>query len=52
MPAEYASHGYAGYGRELIEKTLPYQLRAKTSFVLGENGLRCAIHLPISERQY
>ena len=36
-----------GYGRELIEKALPYALRARTDYVLGEGGVRCRIELPL-----
>jgi PAS domain S-box-containing protein len=36
-----------GYGRELIERALPYSLNAKTSFELDENGLRCSIDMPL-----
>jgi len=39
----------AGHGRELIERALPYQLEAKTSFALGPDGLRCTIAMPVSE---
>jgi two-component sensor histidine kinase len=37
----------AGYGRELIERALPYQLDATTSYHLTANGLRCTIDLPL-----
>ncbi|SHJ18115.1 PAS domain S-box-containing protein [Roseomonas rosea] len=36
-----------GYGRQLIEKALSYALRARTEFVLGEDGVRCRIQLPL-----
>ena len=36
-----------GYGRELIERALPYQLGAKSSFAMGEDGVRCQILLPM-----
>jgi two-component sensor histidine kinase len=39
-----------GYGRELIERALPYQLKAETEYDLGPDGVRCSITLPISER--
>ncbi|ACL61228.1 PAS domain S-box protein [Methylobacterium nodulans] len=39
-----------GYGRELIERALPYALQAKTSYELGESELRCSIDLPLTER--
>ncbi|MBB5695780.1 PAS domain S-box protein [Muricoccus pecuniae] len=35
-----------GYGRHLIERALSYALRARTEFVLGEDGVRCRIQLP------
>jgi PAS domain S-box-containing protein len=37
-----------GYGRELIEQALPYQLRARTSYEIGPDGVRCEIDLPVS----
>lgn len=37
-----------GQGRELIERALPYQLEAETSFDLTEDGLRCTISMPVS----
>lgn len=36
-----------GYGSELIERALPYQLRAKTLLEFGPDGVRCAILVPI-----
>jgi two-component system, chemotaxis family, CheB/CheR fusion protein len=36
-----------GYGRELIETALPYQLRAKTTFFLGPDGVVCTIAVPV-----
>ena len=35
-----------GYGTELIERALPYQLRAKTRLEFGPDGLRCRIIAP------
>lgn len=40
-----------GYGRELIERALPYQLRAETSYELNPDGVRCVIVLPVSDGQ-
>lgn len=37
-----------GYGPELIERALPYQLDAETRYELGAGGVRCSISLPIS----
>ncbi len=39
-----------GFGRELIERALPHQLSAKTTYVIAEDGVRCTILLPVSER--
>jgi PAS domain S-box-containing protein len=36
-----------GYGSELIERALPYQLRAKTDLQFGPDGVRCAIVAPV-----
>ena len=36
-----------GYGSELIERALPYQLRAKTKLEFGPDGVRCAIMVPV-----
>ncbi|KSV75140.1 sensor histidine kinase [Sinorhizobium sp. Sb3] len=47
-PATGAGEGI-GHGRELIERALPYQLEARTSFALGPDGLRCTISMPVSE---
>jgi two-component sensor histidine kinase/PAS domain-containing protein len=43
-------HG-AGQGRELIEKALPYQFDAQTTFALEADGVRCTISLPVSEHE-
>jgi hypothetical protein len=40
----------SGSGRDLIERALPYQLGARTSYVLGEDGVHCTIALPVSDR--
>ncbi len=37
-----------GYGRELIERALPYQLAAQTHYELGSDGVHCTISLPVS----
>lgn len=36
-----------GYGRELIERALPYQLSAETSLDILEDGVHCRIALPV-----
>lgn len=40
----------SGYGRELIERALPYSLGAETSYELSGAGVRCRIALPLNER--
>lgn len=37
-----------GHGRELIERALPYQLDARTSFALTPDGVHCTIAVPVS----
>ena len=37
-----------GYGRELIERALPYQLKAETRYEMTPDGVRCVIALPVS----
>ena len=37
-----------GYGRELIERALPYQLKAQTSYEITPEGVRCTIIVPVS----
>lgn len=36
-----------GYGRELIEQALPYELDAATSLEFAPDGVRCRIELPL-----
>jgi PAS domain S-box-containing protein len=36
-----------GYGRELIERALPYQLNASTKFEIETDGVHCTIELPV-----
>jgi PAS domain S-box-containing protein len=40
-----------GYGSELIERALPYQLRAKTALEFGSDGVRCVIAVPVDENK-
>ena len=47
MPGDGAPQG-TGQGRELIERALPYQLRARTSYTLGDGGVHCTISVPVS----
>lgn len=50
MPSDGAAAQGTGQGRALIEKALPYQLNAKTTYVMAADGVRCSIALPISKR--
>jgi PAS domain S-box-containing protein len=47
MPPADARPRGGGQGRELIERALPYQLGARTRFLLGADGVRCSIALPV-----
>ena len=35
------------YGRELIERALPYQLKARTSYELTSKGVECVVEVPL-----
>lgn len=48
VPIQHATVTRRGYGRELIENALTYALRARTEYVLGEDGVRCQIELPLT----
>ncbi|WP_205411636.1 CheR family methyltransferase [Sphingomonas carotinifaciens] len=48
MPPADAPPQGSGQGRELIERALPYQLDAETSYAFGPDGVRCVIIAPIS----
>lgn len=39
-----------GFGQELIEQTLPYELGARTRFELTPGGLLCVVYLPLNAR--
>jgi two-component sensor histidine kinase len=39
-----------GFGRELIERVLPYELGATTRFTIAPGGVHCEIDLPLNER--
>jgi PAS domain S-box-containing protein len=40
----------SGFGRELIEKGLPYELGADTSLEFARGGVRATIELPLTDR--
>lgn len=37
----------SGYGREFIERALPYQLNAVTKLEFTPDGVRCSVELPL-----
>lgn len=47
QPPKSESESRRGYGRELLERALPYSLNAKTSFEHDEAGVRCTIDMPL-----
>lgn len=48
LPTSNPDHLGRGQGRTLIEQALPYQLGAKTTYEIGNDGIRCTIALPVS----
>ncbi len=50
MPPNGRKSTGGGQGRELLERALPYQLKARTSFELGSDGIHCTISIPASKR--
>ncbi|MBI0539304.1 hypothetical protein D9599_27635 [Roseomonas sp. KE2513] len=48
MPPAGTQPSGSGQGRALIEWALPYQFGAKTTYVLGPDGVHCSISLPAS----
>jgi PAS domain S-box-containing protein len=47
MPDVAAAARRKGYGRELIEHALPYQLNAKTKLEFTGDGVQCIVELPL-----
>ena len=47
MPEPPAAGRRRGYGRELIERALPYQLNAITNLEFTSEGVRCTVELPM-----
>jgi two-component sensor histidine kinase len=41
---------HSGFGREVIERTLPYELNAETRFTLEPTGLVCSMTMPLYGR--
>jgi two-component sensor histidine kinase len=51
MPPVGAKPQGSGQGRELIERVLPYQFEAHTTFVMEADGVHCTVSLPVSEHE-
>jgi two-component sensor histidine kinase len=51
MPPLGAGPQGSGQGRELIERVLPYQFDAQTTFAMEADGVHCTISLPASEHK-
>ena len=49
MVAPPAQGRRKGYGSELIERALPYQLNAVTSLEFTGDGVRCTVELPLEQ---
>jgi two-component system CheB/CheR fusion protein len=45
-----ANPSRSGFGRELIERGLPYELGATTSLEFGRGGVRASVELPLTDR--
>ncbi|WP_119460686.1 HWE histidine kinase domain-containing protein [Rhodospirillaceae bacterium SYSU D60014] len=39
----------AGFGRDLVERGVPYQLGGASRFEIGSDGIRCVIQVPLTE---
>lgn len=50
VPTDGTSTRGSGFGRQLIERALPYDLGAKTLFELTPEGVHCRIELPLGDR--
>lgn len=47
VPAIDSSPTHHGYGRDLIERVLPSELKAATTLEFRPGGVRCALNLPL-----
>jgi PAS domain S-box-containing protein len=50
MPQGAENDGF-GFGREILERALPYDLNASTQFHFGSDGVRCNIQIPLSSNR-
>ncbi|HEY0505369.1 MAG TPA: PAS domain-containing protein [Lysobacter sp.] len=51
MPADEGPMQGGGAGRELIERALPYQFGARTTYALTPDGVHCTVAMPISTHE-
>lgn len=51
LPQPGAPPRGSGYGRELLERALPYQLGARTSYGFKADGLHCTIELDVDQER-
>jgi two-component system CheB/CheR fusion protein len=47
VPRDEAAAKGSGYGRELIERALPYQLGARTTYTFESDGIHCTIEVMV-----
>lgn len=52
IPSAGAPAQGGGYGRELIERALPYQLGARTTYQFEEDGIHCTIDVQVPAGDY
>jgi two-component sensor histidine kinase len=48
VPVPAATPQHRGFGRDLIERTVPYELLGATRFSFEPDGIRCIIDIPIT----
>jgi two-component sensor histidine kinase len=51
MPGQGREALRKGYGSELITRALPYQLKAETKFIFGQDGVRCRIAVALESAE-
>jgi two-component sensor histidine kinase len=45
---EFRPPAHRGFGRDLIERTVPYELRGSSTLAFSPDGVRCAIDIPLT----
>ncbi len=51
VPADDTTASRQGFGRALIERALPYQLKADVTYDLTPDGVRCTMVLPLATKE-